>query len=410
MGPHLTSSVKLMATYTVLSTWRERGSTRAWWPARIVLALAFFVALLGTVSTAQAASVTAMWNPNPESDIAGYKLLYGTQSGVYSTTIDVGNVTTWTLTTLSLGTRYFFVVRAYNTALLLSPPSAEVFFDIPGPPTITSQPQSRTVPLGLPATLSVGASSGTPPSYQWYEGASGTTTAPIAGATADSFTTPALTASTSYWVRVTNTIGSTNSATAAITVGAATPGLLVQDTFTGSVGTLLTAHLADVNLTSNPWAVTGGPPTPTLTTSAVGVTAGSGHMQSTINSGVADIVMGVDYRVGSGAGMGALAVRLTDVNNYFVFETYLNTLNLYKRQGGTWIFLASQPLPALAPGSTHRLEVRTLGATLEGWWDGVRLLQVSDSFQQTATRHGLDWNTAYDTTSIYDNFQLAVQQ
>lgn len=74
-----------------------------------------------------------MWNPNPETDIAGYKLLYGTQSGTYSTTLDVGNVTTWTLTTLASGTRYFFAVRAYNAANLLSPLSSEVFFDTPDP-------------------------------------------------------------------------------------------------------------------------------------------------------------------------------------------------------------------------------------------------------------------------------------
>jgi hypothetical protein len=118
-------------------------------------------------------------------------------------------------------------------------------------------------------------------------------------------------------------------------------------------------------------------------------------------TGVADIAMGTDYRVGSGPGMGVLTVRFTDVNNYFVLETYLNTLTFYKLQGGTWVFLASQPLPtALVVGSTHRLEVRTLGPTLEGWWDGVRLLQVTDSFQQTATRHA-DWNSAYDTTTSY---------
>ncbi|HEV7912585.1 MAG TPA: hypothetical protein VGP22_02360 [Albitalea sp.] len=44
--------------------------------------------------------------------------------------------------------------------------------------------------------------SGTAPlSYQWYEGVSGTTTTPI-GTNSASFTTPALTTTTSYWVRV----------------------------------------------------------------------------------------------------------------------------------------------------------------------------------------------------------------
>jgi hypothetical protein len=60
-------------------------------------------------------------------------------------------------------------------------------------------------------------------------------------------------------------------------------------------------------------------------------------------------------------------------------------------------------------GSTHRMEVRAIGSTVEGWWDGVRLLQVTESFQQTATRHGLDWNTSYDPTSTYSDFELLLR-
>jgi hypothetical protein len=71
--------------------------------------------------------------------------------------------------------------------------------------------------------------------------------------------------------------------------------------------------------------------------------------------------------------------------------------------------LASQTLAAIAAGSTHRLEVRAIGNTVEGWWDGVRVLQVSEPFQRTATRHGLDWNTAYDPLTTYGNFQLSIR-
>ena len=83
----------------------------------------------GTASTLRAATVTAMWDPNTESDLAGYKLSYGLQSGVYTTTIDVGNVTSWPLT-LTDGLRYYFAVQAYNTSAAISPFSAEVFADM----------------------------------------------------------------------------------------------------------------------------------------------------------------------------------------------------------------------------------------------------------------------------------------
>ena len=87
----------------------------------------------------RAATVTATWNANSEADLAGYRLSYGTQTGVYTTTVDVGNVTSGPLT-LTGGQRYYFAVRAYNTSAMPSAYSAEVFFDVPSTPaaTITS--------------------------------------------------------------------------------------------------------------------------------------------------------------------------------------------------------------------------------------------------------------------------------
>ena len=92
------------------------------------------------VSDGSADTVTATWDRNSEPDVSGYILSYGTESGIYSTSIDVGNVTT-TQVVLSPGQRYYFVVQAYSTSSLVSPPSLEVFVDIPAAfpaPTITS--------------------------------------------------------------------------------------------------------------------------------------------------------------------------------------------------------------------------------------------------------------------------------
>jgi hypothetical protein len=66
--------------------------------------------------------------------------------------------------------------------------------------------------------LSVTATGTAPFTYQWYLGASGDASQPVAGATSATFTTPALTITTSYWVKVTNVVTSTNSNTATVTV------------------------------------------------------------------------------------------------------------------------------------------------------------------------------------------------
>jgi hypothetical protein len=88
------------------------------------------------------------------------------------------------------------------------------------PPTILGidQPRSEVVDHGGSVTLEAKPGGSGPFKYQWYEGYSGMTFNPIAGATGRTFTTPALNWSSDYWVRVTNACGSVDSNTANITV------------------------------------------------------------------------------------------------------------------------------------------------------------------------------------------------
>jgi len=88
-------------------------------------------------------------------------------------------------------------------------------------PSINTHPASTSINSGSTATLSVVASGSTPLTYQWYQGSVGTTTTPVGTSTA-SFTTPALTATTTYWVRVSNGAGNVNSTLATVTVTAVT--------------------------------------------------------------------------------------------------------------------------------------------------------------------------------------------
>ncbi len=114
---------------------------------------------------------------------------------------------------------YTYAVRATNGCGASATTTGAAAADVVGTPTITAQPADVTILTGHTATLAVTAANAT--GTQWYRGSSGDTAHPIAGATSASYTTPALTATTSYWVRVSNGCGSVDSTTATVTVTSA---------------------------------------------------------------------------------------------------------------------------------------------------------------------------------------------
>jgi hypothetical protein len=87
-------------------------------------------------------------------------------------------------------------------------------------PAITTQPQSTTIAPGQSALLGVSAT-GTSLQYQWFRGASGDTSQPVAGATGATLQTGPLQTTTQFWVRVSNSCGTLNSTAATVTVQAA---------------------------------------------------------------------------------------------------------------------------------------------------------------------------------------------
>lgn len=73
--------------------------------------------LLAFGVTAHAATVTLQWDRNPEADVTGYIVSYGTASRTYTVSTNVGNQTSVTVTLTPAGTRtYYFAVQAYSPA------------------------------------------------------------------------------------------------------------------------------------------------------------------------------------------------------------------------------------------------------------------------------------------------------
>jgi hypothetical protein len=76
--------------------------------AAALVAMAGLPAMAGTASLA--------WDPVSDTDLAGYRVYYGTSPGSYTQSVDVGNVTQATITGLTDCTNYYFGVKAYDTA------------------------------------------------------------------------------------------------------------------------------------------------------------------------------------------------------------------------------------------------------------------------------------------------------
>ena len=81
-----------------------------------------------------ATTATLHWDAVVAANLSGYRVYYGTDPGTYLQSrgqgLSVGNITTYTLTGLSSGTRYYFAVTAFDSSNNESPYSNEVFKDM----------------------------------------------------------------------------------------------------------------------------------------------------------------------------------------------------------------------------------------------------------------------------------------
>jgi len=114
----------------------------------LFLFILFTIACFLNPSTVFSGVATLSWDPpttnadgTPLTDLAGYKVYYGTSSGNYSQSIDAGNVTTYTVNNLTEGLTYYFTTTSYDTSGNQSVYSNEVNKVIPS----SSQQHTLTV-------------------------------------------------------------------------------------------------------------------------------------------------------------------------------------------------------------------------------------------------------------------------
>jgi len=78
------------------------------------------------VASAATTSVRLAWDKAPDENVTGYRILFGTQPGLYTGSMSVGNQTTATLTGLERGTKYYIVTIAVDAQGNQSRPSNEI--------------------------------------------------------------------------------------------------------------------------------------------------------------------------------------------------------------------------------------------------------------------------------------------
>lgn len=83
------------------------------------------------------AKATFEWDPNPQSEVAGYHLYYGTASGDYTEVIDAGRATSVTIERMFSGVTYYVAVTAYDSRGMESEASNEVELAVPPPWNLT---------------------------------------------------------------------------------------------------------------------------------------------------------------------------------------------------------------------------------------------------------------------------------
>jgi hypothetical protein len=132
---------------------------------KLRIACILALGILGFGRNVEAASLTLAWDHSTSSNVSGYQVSYGTQSGKYTANVKAGYVKSVTITGLTEGTTYYFIVQSYDSAGTLGSPAAEISGKVPTavsalsiscPSPVLTSPDGNAISVTLTPTVSGG--------------------------------------------------------------------------------------------------------------------------------------------------------------------------------------------------------------------------------------------------------------
>jgi sulfatase modifying factor 1 len=309
------------------------------------------------------------------------------QSGDTSQPIQGATSPTYNTGALAVDTSYW--VKATNDAGSIN--SETVAVTINRPPTIASQPVSQTIIAGSIATLTVSATGSAPFTYQWYRGNIGATTAPV-GTNSPTFTTPALTATTKYWVKISNAFGEANSSSVTVTVETNTAptisDIAAQSINTGSNTGAVAFTIGDAQTAASSLTLSGSSSNTTLVPNA-SIAFGGSEASRTVT---------VTPAIGQ-SGTATITVTVSD-GSLTASDTFVLTVNAPATPTG-FAYVAGGTLPSSSELSGQSVASFYIAKTETTWgqWQSVRTYAIANGYDFHIS-HGTGNGTDYPVWNV----------
>ena len=118
-------------------------------------------------------AVALFWTASDDSDVYGYQVNYGTQSGNYTNSVTCYETTNTVISDLAGGVTYYFSVSPIDSLGVEAVASQEVSYTVPVPETLTLQAQMAVGTAGVELTWNAIANEGIASYYVYYGTQSG---------------------------------------------------------------------------------------------------------------------------------------------------------------------------------------------------------------------------------------------